>query len=482
MKKNQQKILFVSSEVSPFAKTGGLGDVAGALPNVLRKLGLDIRVVMPKYKSISEKFTKDLKSKGDFSVYLDWRRHKASIYEYNKELPVYFIGNDYYFDRDNLYGYEDDHERFAFFCKAVLEMLLRIDFIPDIIHCNDWQTGPISLLLRETYQDDSLFNSITTLFTIHNLQYQGVFGKEAIRLLGVPDWYFNPEHIEFYGNINYMKAGLLYSDAISTVSNTYAKEIMTDEYGYGLQGVLKKRSQDLYGILNGIDYKLYNPETDDSLYVKYSKDTIELKEKNKKALQKELNLPEIDVPIISIVSRLVEQKGFDLIAQQLNELMQEDIQLIVLGTGEERYESLFSYMEASFPQKVSAKIFFDLDLAQKIYGASDLFLMPSLFEPCGLGQLISLRYGTIPIVRKTGGLADTIEEFDKKTGKGNGFIFCEYNSYQMLEAIRRAIELYKDKKSWKKLIKNAMSSNNSWEDSAKEYIKLYKELKSEVRD
>ncbi|HOQ17841.1 MAG: glycogen synthase GlgA [Epulopiscium sp.] len=478
MRENQLKVLFVSSEVSPFVKTGGLGDVAGALPYALKKSGIDIRVVMPKYKSIPAEFTKDFKSKADFPVFLDWRKHKASIYEYNKDLPVYFIGNDYYFDREDLYSYEDDHERFAFFCKAVLKMLIRIDFIPDIIHCNDWQTGPIPLLLKENYHDDSFYNSILTLFTIHNLQYQGIFGKESLRILGVPDWYFNPEHIEFYGNINYMKAGLQYSDAISTVSKTYAREIMTKEYGYGLEGILQKRSQKLYGIVNGIDYKLYNPESDDSLYVKYSPDKIELKEENKKALQKELNLPQKDVPLISIISRLVEQKGFDLIAEQMDELMKEDIQMIILGTGEERYERLFSHMEERFPEKVRAKIYFDLDLAQKIYGGSDLFLMPSLFEPCGLGQLISLRYGTIPVVRHTGGLADTIEEFNKETASGNGFVFNEYNSYAMLAAIRRAIAAYHDKESWKKLIRNAMASNHSWEDSAKEYLNLYKELAS----
>lgn len=476
MKTNYQKILFVSSEVSPFAKTGGLGDVSGALPYALKKLGVDIRIALPKYQCISREYMNHLSRKGDFSIDLDWRRHKASIYEYDNGLPIYFIGNDYYFNRKNLYGYEDDHERFAFFCRAILEMLLRIDFSPDIIHCNDWQTGPISIILKEYYKEDSFFNSISTLFTIHNLQYQGIFGRETLRLLGLPDGYFNPEQMEFYGNINYMKAGLLYSDAVSTVSKTYAKEIMTKEYGYGLEGVLQKRSHNLYGIVNGIDYDTYNPESDDNIYIHYSKETIKLKKENKKALQKELNLPQVDVPVISIVSRLVDQKGFNLIAEKVNELMNEDIQIVVLGTGEEKYERLFSYMEENFPQKVRAKIFFNLNLAQKIYSGSDLFLMPSLFEPCGLGQLISLRYGTIPIVRKTGGLTDTIQEFDKKSGKGNGFVFSEYNSSAMLEAIKRALEIYKDKSIWEKLIRNAMDSNNSWEDSAEKYIQLYKEL------
>lgn len=473
---NNKKILFVSSEASPFAKTGGLGDVAGALPYALKKLGVDVRIVIPRYKCIPKEYTKDSKLKEEYTVYLDWRKQSASIYEYDNGLPVYFVENDYYFGREGLYGYHDDHERFAFFCKAVLEMLPKIDFIPDIIHCNDWQTGPICILLNEIYKRNDTYKYISSLFTIHNIQYQGIFGRETLSMLGLSDWYFNSERMEYYGNISYMKAGLIYADAISTVSNTYAKEIKTYEYGYGLEGILQKRSSNLYGIINGIDYKLYNPETDKNIYFPYSKENIKLKENNKRALQKELNLPQRDVPVIGIVSRLVDQKGFNLIAEQINELMKEDIQLIVLGTGQEGYENLFIYMEKTFPDKVRAKILFNLNLAQKVYAGSDLFLMPSLFEPCGLGQLMSLRYGTIPIVRNTGGLADTIQAFDEERGVGNGFVFNDYNSWAMMQEIKRAIHIYYQKISWEKLIQNAMDSDYSWEDSAQKYINLYETI------
>ncbi|NLM13040.1 MAG: glycogen synthase GlgA [Epulopiscium sp.] len=474
---SHQKILFVSAEAIPFAKTGGLGDVAGALPYALKKLGADVRVVIPKYKCVSQKYMDESKIVAEFPVYLEWRKQFAHVHEYEASVPVYFIENDNYFDRDDgLYGYEDDHERFAFFCKAVLDMLPRIGFKPDIIHCNDWQTGPICLLLKEKYHEDLYYRSISTLYTIHNIQYQGIFGKEVLDLLGVPDWCFNPEGVEFYGNVSYMKAGLVYSDAINTVSNTYAEEIKTSQYGYGLEGVLQKRSNALYGIINGIDYEAFNPETDTSLYVPYSKKSLHLKKENKKRLQKDLGLPQKDVPMIGLISRLVDQKGLNLIAEKMHDLMQEDIQFVVLGTGQYQYEEMFKHMQNTFPEKVSANILFNLDLAQKIYASSDLFLMPSLFEPCGLGQLISLRYGTIPIVRKTGGLADTIQAFDEATCKGNGFVFDNFNSDEMLGEIKRALKVYQDKDKWKLLIENAMDSDYSWEDSAKKYIELYKRI------
>lgn len=471
-----QKVLFVSSEAIPFAKTGGLGDVAGALPYALKKLGADVRVVMPKYKCIPTEYTNKTNTVAGFPIYLGWRKQYASIYEYESDVPIYFIENNNYFDRDNLYGYEDDHERFAFFCKAVLDMLPRIGFLPDVIHCNDWQTGPICLLLKERYHEDLYYRSISALYTIHNIQYQGIFGRETLDLLGISDWCFHSDGVEFYGNISYMKSGLVYSDAINTVSNTYAEEIKTSQYGYGLEGVLQRRSNVLYGIVNGIDYDVYNPETDKSIYIPYSKKSLDLKKKNKKKLQKDLGLPQKDVPMIGLISRLVDQKGLNLIAEKMNELMEEDIQFVVLGTGQEQYEQMFKYMQQKFPHKVSANILFNLDLAQKIYASSDLFLMPSLFEPCGLGQLISLRYGTIPIVRKTGGLADTIQAFDEESGIGNGFVFSNYNSYEMLEEIKRAIKVYNNKEKWKILIENAMDSDYSWEDSAKKYMELYKSI------
>jgi starch synthase len=476
MSQNDLKILFVSSEAIPFAKTGGLGDVAGALPYALKKLGADVRVAIPKYKCVLQQYLNDSEIVAEFPVYLEWRKQFAHIYEYDSSVPVYFIGNDNYFDRDGLYGYNDDHERFAFFCKAVLDMLPRIGFKPDIIHCNDWQTGPICLLLKERYHEDLYYRSISTLYTIHNIQYQGIFGRETLDLLGVSDWCFHSEGVEFYGNVSYMKAGLVYSDAINTVSKTYAEEIKTSQYGYGLDGVLQKRSSVLYGIVNGIDYEAFNPETDKALYIPYSKESLHLKKENKYRLQKDLGLPQRDVPMIGLISRLVDQKGLDLIAEKMHDLMQEDIQFVVLGTGQHQYEEMFKYMQDTFPEKVSANILFNVDLAQKIYGGSDLFLMPSLFEPCGLGQLISLRYGTIPIVRKTGGLADTIQSFNEETCEGNGFVFNDYNSDAMLWEIIRALNVYYNKDKWELLVKNAMNSDYSWEDSAKKYMELYKSI------
>lgn len=476
MNLSHQKILFVSSEAIPFAKTGGLGDVAGALPYALKKLGADVRVVIPKYKCIPQEYINESKIVAEFPVYLEWRKQFARVHEYNTSIPFYFIENNNNFDRDGLYGYEDDHERFAFFCKAVLDMLPRIGFKPDVIHCNDWQTGPICLLLKERYHEDLYYRSISTLYTIHNIQYQGIFGRETLDILGVSDWCFHSEGVEFYGNVSYMKAGLVYADAINTVSNTYAEEIKTSQYGYGLEGVLQRRSNVLYGIVNGIDYEAFNPETDKSLYIPYSKESLHLKKENKKRLQKELGLPQKDVPMIGLISRLVDQKGLNLIAEKMHDLMQEDIQFVVLGTGQYQYEEMFKYMQGVFPEKVSANILFNLDLAQKIYASSDLFLMPSLFEPCGLGQLISLRYGTIPVVRKTGGLADTIQSFDEKTCKGNGFVFNNFNADEMLGEIRRALHVYQSREKWNILVKNAMESDYSWEDSAKEYMELYQRI------
>ena len=472
------KVLILSSEVAPYAKSGGLGDVAGSLPKELTAAGVDVRVAMPKYKTIKEQYFMDLQYVGSFDISLGWRRQKATILLKETEFPLYMIENDYYFGRDGYYGYGDDNERFAFFCKSALDMLPLIDFFPDVIQCNDWQTGPVCLILKENYRKLTMYQRIKTIFTIHNLQYQGDFSRDTMEMLEVPQYYFDNGDLEFYGQVSYMKAGLIFADMISTVSNTYSREIQTPRYGYGLDGVLRMRSHSLCGILNGIDYQANDPATDNRIVKSFDKNHIEFKKENKRALQEQLDLEIRDnVPMISIVSRLADQKGLDLIAQLSDFFMQENLQFVVLGTGETRYEQMFRHMAYHAPGKISANIMFDDQLAQRIYAASDMFLMPSLFEPCGLGQIFSLRYGTVPIVRKTGGLVDTIQHYDYHTKEGNGFVFEDYNSEGLLWALREALHAYWNcPDDWVQIIKNGMSCDYSWKHSAQEYIQLYRKI------
>ena len=474
------KILMVASEIAPFAKSGGLGDVVGSLPKALRCLGADVRVAFPKYRSIRADVLAGATFVDSFVLRLNWRSQSASIYELDGEVPAYMIENAYYFGREGLYGYGDDDERFAFFTKAAVEMLNIIDFKPDVIHFNDWQTGLGSVYLKDHYDGFTFFQDIATVFTIHNIQYQGNFPRESLERIYLNDGYFTPDKLEFYGRVNFMKAGLLYADAITAVSESYSKEIQTSQYGYGLDGLLHALNHKLYGILNGIDNERLNPATDTCLFENYDIDSLEKKARNKTALQKQLGLPPIDVPVISVISRLADQKGMDLIAVALDELMHLDIQFIVLGTGDGRYEHLFRDAAARYPDRMSANICFDQDLSQKIYAGSDMFLMPSLFEPCGLGQLFAMRYGTIPIVRRTGGLADTVRPFDGKAGSGNGFVFNDYVASGMMWGVKQALSVYRDEPAkWKKLVRNAMGCDFSWEQSAQKYMALYQQLKKQ---
>ncbi len=472
------KILYVASEVSPFAKTGGLADVAGSLPRSLALMGHDVRVVMPRYKSISCRFNTIY----DFPVMISGRKEAAIIREHRinpdssdrRTMPVYFVDNYQYFERNNLYCYFDEVERFAFFCRAVIEMLPGIEFQPDLIHCNDWQTGPIPVLLREQYFKNPFYREMGNLFTVHNLYYQGNYPKDCLRLLGLSDAYYHPEKLEFYGDISFLKAGLVYADIINTVSRTYAKEIQTPLYGERMDGLLRKRSGDLYGIVNGIDYNEFDPGQDNLIAQNYDCNSVELKVRNKYALQKAMNLPAGDRPLLAIVSRLVDQKGLDLLVKIYDLLMSADIQVVVLGSGDQYYESFFRDMAARHPGKTAVHIGFNAPLAQQIYAGADMFLMPSRFEPCGLGQLISLRYGTIPIVRATGGLADTIRDYDPGTCTGNGFTFSDYRSEDLLAAIERALNIYRGRPElWRQLVRAAMSEDFSWSASAREYVKLY---------
>lgn len=468
------KILFASAEVSPFAKTGGLADVAGSLPKALKRLGHDVRIAMPKYKWIDEE-----EYLLDYPVEMDHHLEtgivkKTKLKGNDVEIPVYLMESYKYFYRDNLYGYDDEAERFNFFSKAVLNMLPQLDFQPDIIHCNDWQTGLIPLSLKTKYAEDPFYNKIATLFTIHNLQYQGVFPQDTLCLVGLSDQYFKPELLEFYGQINFMKAGLLFADLLNTVSKKYALEIQTSEFGQKLDGLLRKRAQDLYGIVNGIDHDVFNPETDECIYHNYSLTTINEKKENKKSLQREMGLPVSDTPLLGLTTRLVDQKGLDLVTEIFEEIMDLGVQFVLLGSGEDHYQKIFAELKMKYPQQTGANIGFNAELAQKIYAGSDIFLMPSRFEPCGLSQMISLRYGTIPLVRSVGGLADTIEDYSEEKDTGNGFVFKEYDAQELLNTITRAVGIYRNNpQAWQSLMKRAMNYDFSWERSATEYVELY---------
>lgn len=473
------KVLFVASESDPFIKTGGLGDVAGALPKYLNKIGLDVRVVIPKYKNIKPEFKDKLNFIKWFMVPVGWRNQYCGIFDYEVEgVKYYFIDNEQYFLRDALYGYFDDGERFAYFDRAVLNMLKEIDWKPDIIHCNDWQTAMIPVLYKLQYQQDPFYHNIKTIYSIHNLLFQGNYNPEVLGdLFGLSDENYRNGLLELYGAASFMKGGINFSHKVSTVSNTYALEIQTPQYGEKLEGLLSSRNQDLVGIVNGIDYKVYDPEKDELIYKNYGVDSIEDKKENKVSLQKNLGLPiKADTPMIGLVSRLTSQKGMDLIIYIIDRILQQDVQIVILGTGDKAYEEHLKYLEARHRDKISANIKFDDSLAHKIYAASDLFLMPSLFEPCGLGQLIALRYGAIPIVRETGGLKDTVKPYNQYTGEGNGFSFSNYHGDELLSVLQMALNYYKHKQIWNSIVLQAMTSDNSWEKSANSYKKMYEEL------
>lgn len=459
--KDKLRVLFVSSEVEPFAKTGGLADVAGSLPVALEKLGVDIRVVMPKYKIVK---TND------------------KIGFLGKKVAVYFVENREYYNRDYLYGtpegdYPDNLDRFAFFSREIFRIAKEIEFSPHIIHCHDWQTALVPVYLKTIFKEEQFFKNTKTIFTIHNLAYQGIFPKEQFPRTGLNWSFFNIDGFEFYGKVNIMKGGIIFSDIITTVSPTYSREIQTKEFGCGLDGLLSNRKNRLFGILNGIDYELWDPLKDPVIPYKYSFNTIQNKYIDKEYLQLETGL-EInrEIPLLGIITRLADQKGLDILAPIIDTLCKMDLQFILLGTGDKIYHDLFENIKLKYPKKTSINLRFDPDLARKIYAASDIFLMPSRFEPCGLGQMISLKYGTIPVVRKTGGLADTIIDYEPRSDTGNGFTFTSYDSLSLLEAIKRALSVYKDKKAWMRLIKRAMESDFSWKASAEKYLKLYQEL------
>lgn len=474
------KILYVAAEAVPFAKTGGLADVAGSLPKALKADGVDVRVIMPKFGKIPEAYRNAMEHVYDGELPVAWRKKYVSLDKYELDgVTYYFVDNEEYFNREGFYGYDDDAERFSFFSRAVLDLLQAMDFWPDVIHTNDWHAGLVNVFLKLEHMGDARYERIKTVYTIHNLKYQGVFPKDVMPdVLGL-DWkYFNNGDLEFYDAVNFMKGGIIYADAITTVSKTYAKEIQYPYFGEHLDGLLRSREQDLSGIVNGIDYSVYNPRTDKYIFETYDEESLDRKLDNKIALQKSLGLPERrNVPLIAIVSRLVEPKGMDLVVRMMDEILQhEDIQLVVLGTGEKRYEDWFKGLAWRYPKKVSVNIYFSNELAQRIYAGADIFLMPSNYEPCGIGQLIALRYGTIPVVRQTGGLKDTVQQYNKYTQEGNGFVFENYNAHEMMYALKRALSFYGNYEIWHKIQFNAVQADYSWKRSAKEYEALYERL------
>ncbi len=483
MTKKKTKILFVGAEAMPFAATGGLGDVLGSLPSALQSEygdAADIRVVLPLYSATGEIWKKKMEDVAVFEVPLAWRRQYCGIKRLEKDNVVfYFVDNEYYFKRDRIYGEFDDGERYAYFCRAILEMLPHIGFYPDIIHANDWQAAMSIVYLNRKYRHLKRYAPIKTVFTIHNIEYQG---KYDFSILGDVFDLGDEDHslMEYDGCINLMKAAIEWADMVSTVSPRYAEEIRTPEYSHGLSNILDVYSFKLCGILNGIDYGYYDPEHDPVLKQTYSADDQEGKYVDKKALQSDLGLPENkDIPVLAIISRLASHKGLDLVTEiAYNLIGEDDVQLILLGTGEARFEDFFRGLETAYPDKVRALIRYDRDLSRRIYASADIFIMPSKSEPCGLSQMIASRYGAIPVVRETGGLFDSIKGYWECDGeiKGNGFTFANYSSAELLERTRAAVALWRDSDKRRDLIKKIMDTDFSWSASAKEYIEMYTSL------
>lgn len=475
------KILFTASECVPFIKTGGLADVVGALAPVLVKKGHDVRVILPMYTAIAQKWQEQMQYLLDFDVQLGWRRQYCGVQMLKKDGVIYyFLDNKYYFGRPYIYGLGgDEYERYGFFCRACLNALPLLDFSPDILHAHDWQSGMIPALLKIQYAHLPFYAHIRTMFTIHNLQYQGIFGiKDVQDVLGLGDGLWTSDKLECFGCANFMKAGLVYADAITTVSPSYAEEITTAYYGERLDGLIRARRDSLYGVLNGIDVDEYNPATDPMIYKNYTLKDMSGKAENKAKLQKDLGLKvDPDIPLVAMVGRLSNQKGLDLVDCVIGDIMNEKVQMAVLGMGDARYTNLFSWAEQQYRGQLAARFAMDHELAHKMYAGADFFLMPSLFEPCGLSQLISLRYGTIPIVRETGGLRDTVLSYNEYTQDGNGFTFLNYNAHDMLNVIRRALEYYREHPDVIKLLRTrGMQGDYSWTHSAGEYVKLYEKL------
>jgi len=473
------KILLLAAEVVPFAKTGGLADVAGALPKAIRSLGHDIRVAMPRYGRINPNKFLLQETVPSFDVPMDHTTEPASIMQATiaPDIPVYMVENARYFDREGIYMYPDDAERFIFFCRAVLEALRHLDWKPDIIHCHDWHTAIVPNWLSTIYKNDPFFANVVTVYTIHSLAYQGIFGYRVLEVAGIDEWGFqyHPEMADLNEVVDLMGRGIYWADLVSTVSETYAREILTPEYGERLDPLLRDRRDRLFGILNGIDYETANPATDPHIADNYDAATLERRLENKLALQREAKLPEdADAPLIGIVSRLTDSKGFDILGDAIDHILDLGVQFVLMGTGEQHYHHLFSQMVQKYPCQVATFLTFNTPLSRRIFAGSDLFLMPSHYEPCGTGQMIAMHYGSVPIVRATGGLADTVEDYDPRTGQGTGFLFHDYDRWMLFAAVVRAVETFKHRDLWRQIQLRGMSATFSWEQSARQYVDLYR--------
>ena len=477
-KSGKMKVLFVAGEANPFIKTGGLADVAGALPKALVEKGIDARVMIPLYLGIPQEMKNNMQYIGNCFVQLSWRSQYCGVFKYVYQgVTYYFIDNEFYFKRHGIYGHYDDGERFAFFSKAILESLKIIDFAPDIIHANDWHTALVPVFLDCFYRGDKYCQNAQTVYTIHNIEFQGQYGDGLIEdVLGLN--YDQSQLVRYAGCVNYMKGGIESAARVTTVSPSYANEILDPYYGYGMQDILNARKFKLSGIINGIDEEKNNPATDQSLFKNYDIKSIDNKKFNKVGLQQLLGLPVNEgVPMIGMVGRLTHQKGIDLVTAVMDRILDMDVQVVILGTGDWKYENILKDMQNRYPGKLRAIINFSSDMASKIYAASDMFLMPSKFEPCGLSQMIAMRYASVPIVRLTGGLKDTVQAYNHETGEGDGFTFLTYNASDMLYAIERAVGLYRDyKEDWNKVVLNGMKKDFSWSTIANQYIDLYKSI------
>ena len=479
------KVLFVASEAAPFIKTGGLADVMGALPKALLALGVETALVIPNYEGVGEAYKNAMETVYEGFVDLSWRNQYMGVKKLVQDgIPVYFIDNEYYFKRDRLYGDDDDAERFAYFSKAALAMLHYIDFKPDVIHTNDWHTGLLGAYLKEDFMQDPFYQGMKNIYTIHNLKYQGVFGREIVEdVLGMPLRLLYNGNIENAGNVNFMKAGMCYADFITTVSPSYAEEITYPYFGEGLEDYVALCAGKISGILNGLDEKEYDPETDTNIPVCFDAANVLVKKPlAKEALQRELGLTvNREIPVLAMITRLVEAKGLDLVMHIMDELMEEQVQLIVVGTGDEEYANALRELAWRHPGSVSVNILFNEGLARRVYAGADMFIMPSRYEACGLSQMIAMRYGTVPVVRETGGLKDSVFNFDKYTApEGNGFSFANFNAHELLFTIKRGLTCFAEKPLWEKIVSNAMHSDNSWRRSAQAYADLYAKIAGET--
>jgi starch synthase len=472
------KVLILAAEVVPFAKVGGLADVVGALPKALQALGHDVRLVMPRYRQVDPnrfRLQPILEaipvSMGNYQVQVSVRQG-----EIGDHIPVYMIDAPRYFDRENIYGYTDDGERFILLCRAALETVQALNWTPDVVHCNDWHTGIVPNWMHTIYRDEPFFSNTASVYTIHNLAYHGIFGYRLLEVAGVAtNGFLYPQSVEAENVVDIMGRGILFADAITTVSERYAQEILTPTFGEKLDHLLRSRRERLFGILNGIDYQEINPATDGYIHTRFDAQSLDRRVENKVALQEQMHVPvREDVPLLAMISRLTDQKGFDLLAQIIRPLLAQGIQFVLLGIGDQHYHEMFQSLAARYPEQVAIFLTFNTELAQRIYAGSDMFLMPSRFEPCGTSQMNAMRYGSVPIVRQVGGLADTVQEYDPSSGAGNGFVFKNYDPWEFFAAVVRAMALYRFKNIWRTLQQRGMEADHSWNASAKRYVEIYR--------